>query len=102
MQRPIQGMTGNDKHVLRLLDESELALRVGDIQFNLNWKYNVDIPESTLYRRLATMDYAGLIIQVTESPSRYRISDLGERHSRGELTDREAKAVERAYSEFDY
>lgn len=102
MQRPIQGMTGNDQHILRLLHKSTLALRVGDIQFNLNWKYNVEVPETTLYRRLATMEYVGLIREVDDSPSRYALSDLGEQYVEGELTDEEATEIEDGYAEFEY
>lgn len=102
MQRPIQGMTGNDKQILRLLKESELALRVGDIQYNLEWRYDIEIPESTLYRRLSTMDYAGLLDLVDDDPARYAVSDLGDKHVSGQLTDQESKSVEAAYDEYDH
>lgn len=102
MQRPIQGMTGNDQHILRLLAESELVLRVGDIQYNLDWKYDVQVPESTLYRRLGALEHSGLIDEVTDSPSRYIISQLGKRYLDGDLSDQEAENIETAYDNYEY
>lgn len=102
MQRPIQGMTGNDQHIIRLLYESTLALRVGDIQYNLEYQYDVEVPESTLYRRLATMEFVGLLNEVTDSPRRYELSQLGAKYADEDLTDEEAAKVETRYDEYEY
>lgn len=102
MQRPVQGMMGTDQHILRLLSDAALALRVGDIQYNLAWKFDVEVPESTLYRRLGTMAYADLLIQVDDDPARYAISELGERYGDGELTDAQSLDIEAAYDEYEY
>lgn len=95
--RPVWGMKEADRPILRILDESGLALRSSSIRYNLSSRYDIDIPESTFYRRLKHLTHSGLVEQ--EEESYYSVSELGKRLLSEELSDEEVAEVSQRLKE---
>jgi repressor of nif and glnA expression len=95
--RPVYGMKEADRPILHFLHETGLALRATDIIYNLDTRRNVEIPESTFYRRVKRLQHAGLVEK--EDDSYYAITELGERLLDEDLSDDELSEVSQRLQE---
>lgn len=90
-------MRDADRPILEILSESGLALRATSIKYNLQTRYNEEIAEATMYRRLKTLTYAGLLDK--EDDTFYSITDLGQRYLNSDLSDEEVAEVSQRLQE---
>lgn len=97
--RPVFGMRDADKPILTVLSESGLALRPTSMKYNLETRYDFEVSEPTIYRRLKTMEYAGLIEKEDEDRGYYSITDLGDRLLDQGLSDEEVSEVSQLLQE---
>jgi len=95
--RPVHGMRDADRPILEILDESGLALRATSIRYNLRTRYDTEVAEATLYRRLKVLTYAGVLEK--EDDTYYSITELGQRYLDEELGDEEVAEVSQRLQE---
>ena len=84
-------MTGSDDRILELLAESGVALNKKGLQVNFELD-GEKISYSTIKRRLPMLEEGGLIEQVRQKGSYYRITEKGREYLAGDL---EASDLER-------
>lgn len=89
--RPVYGMREADRPILRILDDSGLALRPTSIQYNLDSRYSIEVKDATLYRRLNHLTFADLLTK--EEDTYYAITELGVRLLEDDLDDEEVAEV---------
>ncbi|KZN23688.1 phage repressor protein [Haladaptatus sp. R4] len=77
-------MTGNDDRILELLSASGVALNKKALEVNFELE-GTGISYSTIKRRLPLLESVGLVDEVRETGSYYRITDKGEAYLAGEL-----------------
>lgn len=99
MRKPVAGMTENDYPILAFLTDHDIALSPSNLQHNLATREHVDIPDSTINRRLKKLLHGGLLEQ--ENGTYYSITELGRRRLAGELTDDERAELERKMRDID-
>ena len=92
-RRPSSWMTGSDDRILELLGESGVALNKKTLQVNFELD-GTDISYSTIKRRLPLLEDAGLIEEVRQTGSYYRITEKGEQYLAGELAASELERDE--------
>ncbi|WP_423743188.1 winged-helix domain-containing protein (plasmid) [Haladaptatus sp. SPP-AMP-3] len=92
-RRPSSWMTGSDDRILELLGESCVALNKKTLQVNFELD-GTDISYSTIKRRLPLLEDAGLIEEVRQTGSYYRITEKGEQYLAGELAASELERDE--------
>lgn len=97
--RPVFGMMKADRPILRLFADCEVALKLTSVLYNLETRYDIEISESTLYRRLNTLQYAGLLEKEDVETSHYYITELGERMLDEDLTDDEVAEISQKLQE---
>lgn len=95
--RPVYGMKEADRPILHFLKDTGLALRATDITYNMKTRKGVEIPESTFYRRIKHLQYAGLIEK--EEDSYYAVTDLGVRLLEDDLSDEEVAEISQLLQE---
>lgn len=81
-------MTGSDDKILELLEESGVALNKKGLEVNLELE-GEDISYSTIKRRLPLLDEAGLVEQVREKGSYYRVTEKGQQYLAGDFSPEE-------------
>ncbi|MFC7079284.1 winged-helix domain-containing protein [Halorussus caseinilyticus] len=77
-------MTGSDDRILELLAESGVALNKKALEVNFELE-GEDISYSTIKRRLPMLEEIGLVEQVRQKGSYYRITEKGRAYLTGEL-----------------
>ncbi len=97
--RPVFGLTESDRAILRLLRDAQLALKPGAVHYNLRERYNTEISDTTVHRRLPRLTYAKLVVQEDSKAGRYAITELGERLLDEELNDEEVMRVSQRLQE---
>ena len=97
--RPVFGMREADRPIMRILFETGLALKPGGIQYNLKTRYDFEVHQQTLYRRLKHLRYADLIQKEDEEKSYYSITELGQELLNEDLTDEEVAEVSQRLGE---
>ncbi|NLV14379.1 hypothetical protein GOC77_14015 [Haloarcula argentinensis] len=90
-------MKDADKPMLRVLRRAEFPKRSSTILWVMNREYDIDVAESTFYRRLKYLVHAELVEKIDESY--YEITDLGERLLDEDLSDSEAAELSQRLQE---
>ena len=97
--RPVLGMREADRPILKALAETGFALKPKVLKYNLETRYGVNVHQQTIYRRLKTLRYAGLIEKEDESAGYYAISELGQRLLDEDLSDDEVAELSQRLQE---
>ncbi len=83
-RRRASWMTGSDDKILELLEESGVALNKKGLEVNFELE-DEGISYSTIKRRLPMLEESGLVEQVREKGSYYRITQKGQQYLAGDL-----------------
>lgn len=94
--RPVYGMKEADRPILTVLDRATYPKRASTVIWVLDEYLDIEVPESTYYRRLKNLRHAGLIEKVDKY---YTITELGERLLADGLSDDEVAEVSQRLQE---
>ena len=86
MKPLVSWITKNDRPILEFLNQTGLALSPRAIRYNLRTREQVELPYSTLNRRLKILLDHGMVEKEYESAGFYSITEKGQKYLAGELS----------------
>lgn len=93
MRPRISWMTRGDDYILQFFVEANIAASPNVIG------YNIDYSRQYVARRCSTLTTGGLLERVDEEKAMYRITDLGRKYIRDDLSEDEIERIEASIEE---